>query len=248
MTSTLLGVLQINHHGAVQVLTLDRPQARNAIDHGLYMEIGEALTAAANDDAVNVVVVTGAGPVFCAGQDLNEMAAVATGGVSFAGGHGFPRMMDVLEGFPKPLIAAVNGAAAGIGLTMLLHFDIVFVGQSARLRVPFSELGVPPEAASSALLPERVGWQKAAELLFTSSWMSAQEAVQYGLALRLFADDALQAETLKMALHIASFNSRATRTAKELMLAARAGVSTAARRREDAAFSALFRSQRDLSD
>ncbi len=241
-------MLQIDHHGAVQVLTLNRPQARNAIDHGLYMAIADALTSATNDDTVNAVVVTGAGSTFCAGQDLQEMAAMASGGVSFAGGHGFPRMMDILESFPKPLLAAVNGAAAGIGLTMLLHFDIVFVGQSARLRVPFSELGVPPEAASSALLPERVGWQKAAELLFTSSWMSAEEAVQYRLALRLFADDVLQEETLKMALHIASFSGSATRTTKELLLAARADVSTAARKREDAAFSALFRSRRGLDE
>ncbi|MEI6629155.1 MAG: enoyl-CoA hydratase/isomerase family protein [Actinomycetota bacterium] len=248
VTTTLLVMLQIHHHGAVRILTLDRPEARNAMDHSLYMALGDELTDAANDDDVHVVMVTGAGPAFCAGQDLHEMAALATGSVSFAGGHGFTRMMDVLEIFPKPIIAAVNGAAAGIGLTMLLHFDIVFVGQSARMRVPFSEMGVPPEAASSALLPERVGWQKASELLFTSSWMSAEEAVQCGLALRLFADDVLQEETLKTALQIASFDGRATRTSKELMLAARGDISIAARARENAAFATLFRTRRESED
>lgn len=237
-------MLRTNHHGAVTLLTFDRPEARNAFNHALYCAISDELERAKVDDGTNVVVLTGEGSAFCAGQDLIEMTAMARGDLVFAGGHGFTRLLESLESFDKPLIAAVNGPAAGIGLTMLLHCDIVLVAESARLRVPFAEMGVPPEAGSSALLPAQLGWQKASHLLFTSDWLSAADAVASGLALKTAPDGTLMDETLALATRIASHDGKAMRTTKRLMMDARGSMSQDARVREDAAFAELFRSTR----
>ncbi len=238
-------MLRTNHHGAVTLLTFDRPEARNAFNHALYCAISDELERAKADDGTNVVVLTGEGTAFCAGQDLIEMTAMARGELVFAGGHGFTRLLESLESFDKPLIAAVNGPAAGIGLTMLLHCDIVLVAESARLRVPFAEMGVPPEAGSSALLPAQLGWQKASHLLFTSDWLSAADAVASGLALKTSPDGSLMDEALALATRIASHDGKAMRTTKRLMMDARGSVSPDARVREDAAFAELFRSTRE---
>ena len=243
--TTVPAVLRTNHYGAVTLLTFDRPEARNAFNHALYCAISDELERAKADDGTNVVVLTGEGTAFCAGQDLIEMTAMARGELVFAGGHGFTRLLESLESFDKPLIAAVNGPAAGIGLTMLLHCDIVLVAESARLRVPFAEMGVPPEAGSSALLPAQLGWQKASHLLFTSDWLSAADAVASGLALKTSPDGSLMDEALALATRIASHDGKAMRTTKRLMMDARGSVSPDAREREDAAFAELFRATRD---
>jgi enoyl-CoA hydratase/carnithine racemase len=217
----------------VRLLTLDRPAARNAFDSALYRATGAALDAARDDDGVKVVVITGAGRAFSAGQDLDEMARLA------AGEHvdsGFPALLDALGRFDKPLVAAVNGAAVGIGFTMLPHCDLVLAGASARFRTPFAEMGVPPEAASSYLFPVAMGWQRAAEVLFTSPWLDAEAAVAAGIALRTVPDADLLDEALALASAVAAAPLAALRAIKATMLAARADAVAAARRREDAAF------------
>lgn len=227
----------------VRLLTINRPERKNAFDQRTYHGLAGALTSAANDDSVHVIVVTGEGDVFSGGQDLPEMAAMAKG--ELKGANGFPALLNALETFPKPLIAAVNGAATGIGATMLLHCDLVYLSSSARLRFPFAEMGVPPEAGASALLPDLVGSQIASELLFTARWISAEEAVQLGLARAEFASEELLPNALMMAGTIASRSPYAVQTAKRLMREARGDRSEAARKREEAGFAALFASQRN---
>lgn len=217
----------------VRLLTLDRPQALNAFDSPLYRAAGAALDAARADDAVKVAVVTGAGRAFSAGQDLDEMARLAAGEQVESG---FPVLLDALQRFDKPLVAAVNGPAVGIGFTMLPHCDLVLAGEGARFRTPFAEMGVPPEAASSYLFPARMGWQRAAEVLFTSPWLSAAEAVECGIALRVVPGDRLLDEALDLATSIATAPLPALRAIKATMLAARADAVAAARAREEAAF------------
>ncbi|HEX6567844.1 MAG TPA: enoyl-CoA hydratase-related protein [Acidimicrobiales bacterium] len=217
----------------VRLLTLDRPQALNAFDSPLYRAAGAALDAARADDAVKVAVVTGAGRAFSAGQDLDEMARLAAGEQVESG---FPVLLDALQRFDKPLVAAVNGPAVGIGFTMLPHCDLVLAGEGARFRTPFAEMGVPPEAASSYLFPARMGWQRAAEVLFTSPWLSAAEAVECGIALRVVPGDRLLDEALDLAASIATAPLPALRAIKATMLAARADAVAAARAREEAAF------------
>lgn len=224
-------------HDGVRVLTLDRPHALNAFDSPLYRAAGAALDAARADDGVKVVVITGAGRAFSAGQDLAEMARLAAGE---AVDSGFPVLLDALQAFDKPLIAAVNGAAVGIGFTMLPHCDLVLAAETARFRTPFAEMGVPPEAASSLLFPARMGWQRAAEVLFTSPWLGAAEAVECGIALRVVPADELLPEALALAATIAAAPLVALRAIKATMLAGRADAVAAARAREEAAFAQLL--------
>ena len=226
--------------GAVRTLQIDRGGRKNAFDQEQYHGLGDALSAAATDDAVHVVVVTGTGDAFSAGQDLAEMAQLAAG-TATGPATGFPALLEALETFPKPLIAAVNGVAVGIGMTMLLHCDIVLVADTARMRVPFSELGVPPEAGSSVLFADALGWQQAAELLFTSRWISAEEAAAMGLALRVVPAVELAGSTAELAASIAQQSTWAVQTAKRLLLEGRGTRVQEARRREETAFAELFR-------
>ena len=128
----------------------------------------------------------------------------------------------------------------GLGCTLLGHVDLVLLDPDARLRAPFAEMGVPPEAASSWLLPERLGWQQAALVLLASEWLDAGQAVTSGLALRVCPPGTVVEETMALARRIASFAPHATRGIKRLMMAGRRADVVAAREREEAAFAALF--------
>jgi enoyl-CoA hydratase/carnithine racemase len=249
-------MLRIDDHDRVRLLTLDRPEALNAFNAALYDAGRDALLAAAVDDDVAVVVITGEGRAFSAGQDLLEMAELASrhgqGGSDGTGASGddvdaagdagqgdssgFSGFLDALQSFPKPLIAAVNGLGLGIGFTMLAHCDLVFIAEGARLKTPFTSLGVAPEAASSYLFPMRMGWQRAARILFTSDWISAEEAVEVGIALQVCAPDALLPETLELAGRIARMPISSLVTTKRVMLDAQLPAVRDARAREEAAF------------
>ena len=224
----------------VLLVVFDRPEARNAFDSAMYRAVAGALSGALGDDDVHAVVLTGRGKAFTSGQDLREMAAMATGEADPEAGTGFQVLLDLLLRFDKPLLAAVNGVGMGLGCTILGHVDLVLMDVGARLRAPFAEMGVPPEAGSSVLLPSRMGWQQAAAALLASEWISAETAVTSGLALRACPDGTVLAETLELARTIASFPPHATRQIKRLMLAGRGSAVADARRREEAAFAALF--------
>jgi len=233
--------------GAVRVIRFNRPEARNAFNFALYDGVVAALTDAAAALACHVVVFTGTGSAFSAGQDLKEMAQIVTGEASPEAANGFRGLLDAVQCFEKPLLAAVNGVGVGLGFTLLPHCDLVFMADDARLRVPFAELGVPPEAASSYLFPKTLGWQRAARLLFTGEWMTAQEAVEAGLALARFPEEALLEETLAVARTIAAMPPDAVRASKRLMLATRNPDVSAAREREDAGFVELLGSAANLA-
>ena len=222
----------------VRLLTFNRPDRANAFNEELYHAAADALRAAATDDDVAVVVFTGAGKAFCAGTDLLEMAETVDGTATARGG--FPAFVDVLQEFPKPLLAAVNGAAVGLGFTMLAHCDLVFVSDNARLLAPFTTMGVAPEAASSYLLPRRMGRQQASLSLFTSDWISAPDAVATGLAVRQCSPETLVDETMELATRIASKSLPSLMATKRLLLdAEREGIARA-RTLENAAFAELL--------
>lgn len=233
--------LHIDDEGAVRVLRLDRPDALNAFDVALYQALTAALRDAKADDAVHVVVLTGTGRSFTTGTDIKEMASLAAGTGPEGAERGFPDLMDAVTTFDKPLVAAVNGMGIGLGMTILSFCDLVFMAESARLKAPFAAMGVPPEAASSLLLPLRMGWQRAAQVLLTADWIDARHAVASGLATEVCPDDELLATALAAAQRIAAHDVNATRTIKGLMLAAERDAVAAARAREDDAFAALFR-------
>jgi enoyl-CoA hydratase/carnithine racemase len=215
----------------VALFTLNRPQRRNAFNDQQYDDLRDALAAAQANDEVCVAVVTGAGGAFTGGQDLNEMGKPP---LDDGKPHGFVPFIDQLAAFEKPLLAAVNGVAVGVGLTMLLHCDIVYVAEGARLRAPFTALGIVPEAGSTFLLPHVVGVQAAADLFFTAGWIDARRAVEIGLAARVVPEAEVLPQTLAKAAEIAAQPLGALRETKRLLLAARTDAVRAARRREDA--------------
>ena len=228
----------------VRVLAFARPEVRNAFDTAMYEDVNSALRAADEDETVRAVVLTGRGSAFTSGADLAEMAALATGtAVGGAGtglGRGFMGLLDLLTDMSVPLLAAVNGVAVGLGFTILGHCDLVLVDPGARLRVPFTELGVPPEAASSLLFPSVMGWQRAARVLLTSDWVGAAELVELGLALKVSEPGAVLDETIALASRIASHPRPATRAAVSLMRAARHDAVLEANRREQRAFGEIL--------
>ena len=224
----------------VRVIAFDRPEVRNAFDTAMYRAVTVALRDADADDAVGAVVLTGRGSAFTSGQDLAEMAAIATGAAVEGAGQGFIGFLDCLTGLSVPLLAAVNGVAVGLGFTLLAHCDLVLVATDARVRVPFAELGVPAEAASSLLFPAAMGWQQAARILLTSDWVSADELVSLGLALRSCDPGAVLDETVELAARVAAHPRGATRAITALMRAARRDAVLEANRREQGAFARLL--------
>jgi enoyl-CoA hydratase/carnithine racemase len=231
----------------IGIITINRPERKNAFTRSQYEDLASALKDIDDDDSVHVAILTGAGGAFSSGQDLKEMAelatAVASGTPASSQPGGFTVLLDGLETFSKPLIAAVNGVAVGIGMTLLPFCDIVLIDETARMRVPFSELGVPPEAASSILFADQIGWQRAAEILFTARWIEATEAVEIGLALRTAPQGEVLAHAVELAKTIASKSAYSTRVIKQLMVAGRGGRIKEARAREEALFAELFRSR-----
>ncbi|MEY2475568.1 MAG: hypothetical protein QOG87_883 [Actinomycetota bacterium] len=237
-------VLLSEDRGRIRILTFNRPQAKNAFNDDLYDAVTEALRTAADDPGVAVVVLTGAEGAFSAGQDLSEMTKARTS--EEAETSGFMPFVDTIQSFPKPLIAAVNGVAVGIGVTMLLHCDLVFVGERARLRAPFASLGIVVEAGSSVLFPQRIGWQNSAHLLFTSAFVSAAEAVRMGLAWREYSDERLLVEVLNYAEQIAAMPVAALVENKKLLLESRVAAVVEARPREQDALARTVGSPANL--
>ena len=215
----------------VRLVTLNRPEKANAFNDRLYHSAAGALADAEADDTVSVVVFTGAGRVFSGGVDITEMTAVIP---ERAAGHrappptadpssmrgGFDAFVNALQSFPKPLMAAVNGSAVGIGFTMLLHCDLVLMSENARLRAPFTRMGVAPEAGSSFLLPRRMGRQRAALALFTSDWIQPEEAVEHGLAVQVCPADRLITEAVELASRIAEHSLPSLMATKRLIIEA----------------------------
>lgn len=230
--------LVVNDRGGVRVITLNRPEVLNAFDTPLYDACGDAIRDAQVRDHVKCVVLTGAGRAFSSGQDLAEMAAIDPGASGVT--HGFPSLIDTVATFEKPFLCAVNGVAIGVGMTVLLHADLALVDETARLRAPFAPLGVVPEAAGSVLMPAIMGNQRAALALYTGDWITADEAVAAGLALRTVPAGTVLDETLAIAERIAAMPLASLVETKRLVVAGRIDAIRAARAREDAAFARLL--------
>lgn len=232
--------LLITDTNRVRTLTLNRPEALNAFNEALYDATADALNAAATDPQVAVAVITGTGRGFSAGTDLTEMQARIADPEFQPGKHGFPGLIDALSSFPKPLICAVNGVGVGIGTTILGYADLAFMSSTAKLKCPFTSLGVAPEAASSYLLPRLIGRQNAAWLLMSSEWIDAAEALRMGLIWKVCEPDDLLAEAYRHAEVLAAKPISSLVAVKEAMVEpTRQGIGDA-RAREDAYFAAMM--------
>ena len=202
----------------VATLTFDRPDKRNAITGAMYEALAGHLQQAAADGAVRAVLVTGAGVAFTAGNDLKDF-----GEPRFAEPNSpVIRFMQTLAAFEKPVVAAVNGMAVGIGVTMLLHCDLVYVADDATFSMPFVNLGLVPEFGSTLLLPAIAGRVRAAEMLLLGRPFLAAEAVVMGLANAVLPAADLLAHATTVARSFNALPSGAVRDTKKLLSQAQA--------------------------
>jgi enoyl-CoA hydratase/carnithine racemase len=172
--------IQTDRTDSVLTVTFNRPDKKNAMTREMYQAIADALAAADADPGVRVVMLQGAGDSFTAGHDLSEFADINAHGDT--GRPSGEPLLEALAQAKKPLVAAVHGRAVGIGLTMLLHCDLVYVAEDALLSCPFVNLALVPEAAASMLLPARVGHARAFQLFTLGDAIDGRTAVAWGIA------------------------------------------------------------------
>lgn len=196
----------------ILTITFNRPNKKNALDKAMYQAINEALLLAENDLGVRAVLIRGQASAFTAGNDLNDFNVRKHGEKSSA-----IVLLETLHQFEKPIVAAVAGVAVGIGVTMLLHMDLVYASPETRFRMPFINLGVVPEGASSLLLPMRIGHQRAAKLLMLGDFFTAREAVEFGIASEEVPLDDLFEHAESTALRLSKLPAQAMQTTKNLM-------------------------------
>lgn len=194
-------------------IELNRPEKKNALSAEMYAAMAKALAAAEADAQVRAVLIHGQADCFTSGNDVKDFLELPRGpGDSPA--TGFLRAISAAK---KPLVAAVGGAAIGIGTTMLLHCDLVYAGESAAFSTPFAQLGLCPEAASSLLLPALAGYQRAAEKLLLGEPFGAHEAREMGLVLRVLPDAETLAFARAQAARLVALPPAALRATKRLM-------------------------------
>ena len=199
--------------GAVLRIAFQRPGRRNAITAAMYDQLAAAMRAAEDDPAVRVMLVHGQPDLFTAGNDLEDFlrAPPVTEDTPVF------RFLRVMSEAAKPIVAAVNGPAVGIGTTLLLHCDLVYAGDNARFHLPFVSLGVVPEFASSYLLPRVAGYQRAAELLMLAEPFDAQRAYECGFVTRVVPARECLEVAMKSAQRLAALPPKSLRVTKALM-------------------------------
>jgi 2-(1,2-epoxy-1,2-dihydrophenyl)acetyl-CoA isomerase len=189
--------VQVQRRGAAATIVLDRPKAMNAVDSQLAEDLLRALTTAAADDEVRAVLLTGSGRAFCSGADLRagfEPTPEGHPNVQKALHERFHPIIQTLREMPKPVVAAVNGAAAGIGCSFALACDLVVAAESAYFLLAFVNIGLVADGGSSLLIPERVGFARAAEMAMLGERVGADKALEWGLINRVTADEELMDE------------------------------------------------------
>jgi enoyl-CoA hydratase/carnithine racemase len=199
--------------GPLLELRLNRPDKKNAITAAMYAALAQALDAAAQDPEIRAVTIFGNGDSFTSGNDLNDFRHNPPLGLDQPVFH----FLRGISAFPKILIAGVAGAAVGVGTTMLLHCDLVVAAPNASFSLPFVDLGLVPEAASSLLLPALIGRHRAAKHLILGDPFDAETAFGYGLVSEIVAEEDLEARVRKIAARIAAKPPEAVRLTKALI-------------------------------
>ncbi|MGE0233313.1 MAG: enoyl-CoA hydratase-related protein [Flavobacteriaceae bacterium] len=205
----------VESEGPVRVLRLNRPEKKNALTVAMYAALADALAAAEADPATRAVAILGNGGTFCAGNDLKDFLA----NPPRPGDENAPvlRFLKALARATLPIVVGAQDVAVGIGFTLMLHCDAVLVTPDCRISAPFVDLALVPEAATTQLLPGRIGYLRAAELFMLGERIDGERLVALGLANRAVAPDRLEQETLAMAARFASKAPGAIRATKRLM-------------------------------
>lgn len=203
--------------GNVLVLTLNRPDKFNSFNREMALQLIDLLTQASNDGNVRAIVITGAGKAFCAGQDLAEAMDPNGPGIQRIVDEHYNPIILKIRTIEKPVIAAVNGVAAGAGANIALACDIVFAGKSASFIQAFSKIGLIPDSGGTFTLPRLVGFNMASALMMTGDKVTAEEAIQYGMVYKLFEDRDLMSQAMVNAQHVAAMPTRAIGLTKRLL-------------------------------
>ena len=215
-TATAYATLIVEQAGGVRTITLNRPETFNALNEQLKTELLAALKAASRDDEVRCVVLTGAGKAFCAGQDLKETRDTFSS-VRASLRDTYNPIARLLYGMEKPVIAAVNGVAAGAGFSLALACDLRIMADNASYRLAFSSIGLIPDCAATYTLPRLIGRSMALELAYTGRAVEAEEATRLGLANRVVPAERLGEEVMSLARTLAARPTRALGLTKRAM-------------------------------
>jgi enoyl-CoA hydratase/carnithine racemase len=197
----------------ILTLCINRPDKKNALNLAMYQALADGLREADSDDAVRVILIAGSQECFTSGNDLADFIGAPQAGPESP----VMQFLIALSSARKPVVAAVNGAALGIGVTMLLHCDLVYAGRGATFQMPFVNLGLCPEAGSTLLLPRIMGHQRAAELLLLGGAFSADKACAVGIVTAVCPDQEVPATARSCALKLAAQPAAALRLTKNLL-------------------------------
>ena len=203
----------ITHSNHVLEIRFNRPYKKNALTRAMYDTVVEAFTRADADPAVRVVLLTGTGDTFTSGNDIKDFQQRAASNATSAASP----FLTALASLTKPLVAAVNGAAIGVGTTMLAHCDLIVAARTARFVMPFTSLGLVPEAGSSLLFPRLLGHQRASALLLLGEPMDAQTALEWGFVNQVVDDAALIDTARALAGRLAALPPQAVRQTRFLI-------------------------------
>ena len=233
-----MDILSTKENG-VLTLEFNRPERKNAITAAMYQTMADAINEAEQDTAVRAILIVGKPEIFTAGNDLEDFmkTAPSTGAIEDRSVYKF---MMALSGATKPVVAAVAGAAVGIGTTLLMHCDLVYAADTAKFSMPFSQLGLCPEFASSVLLAQIAGYPRAAEKLMLGEAFPAQEALEMGLVSRVLPAAELLAFAQGQAAKLVALPASSIRATKQLMKASRKGLISETITAENKLFSAML--------
>ncbi len=202
--------IQTSEHQGVFTVTLNRLDKKNALDSSMYLQLCDAFKHASKTSSVRCLLIQGDNTCFCAGNDLKDFMENSEDLAAI-------KFTEVLAAFDKPLIAAVAGAAVGIGTTLLLHCDMVIAADNSKFKLPFTQLGLCPEAGSSFLLTQRIGYNRAFELLVLGGLFKADKAYEYGIVNQVTTPDELLPLALDIAKRIAALPVDSVDTSRRLI-------------------------------
>ena len=213
----MTGHLIVTDDDATRVITMRRPEKKNAITQDMYRVMSDAIDTAQNNPAIRCIIITGGSGVFTAGNDLDDFLKDSTSAGGATRASNAAKFLYSLAHNTKPLIAAVDGIAVGIGTTMLFHCDHVLASKTATFSTPFIHLGLVPEAASSLLVPQTMGHQRAFAMLVMGRTLGADEAREAGFVNTVVAPGHTEAEAGKVAREICALPAEAVALSRKLL-------------------------------
>lgn len=209
--------IQVSIVGPVATLQLNRPQVFNSFNREMALELQSRLDACSENPAVRAIVITGIGKAFCAGQDLAEVSDPQGPGFKQILGEHYNPIIERIRSIAKPVIAAVNGVAAGAGANIALCCDIVVAAESASFIQAFSKIGLIPDSGGTFFLPRMIGFQRASALMMMGDKVSAQEALSMGMLYKVFPDESFTEEVSKIAQYLGAMPTHGLALTKKVL-------------------------------